>query len=777
MGKLFDQVCSLSVLMDAWQRVKRKKAAGGVDQITVQDFETNFSRNFEQLRPSLIDGTYTPEPLERIDAPKMDGSGEKRPLSLPSVKDKIVQQAVRSVIEPIFNAVFLDCSYAYRRGKGTQKAFKRVNHYLTTEGRRWAALGDFDRFFDTLDQDYLFRQVNEVIHDADIIRLIRMWVRIGFVTKKGDYFDVGAGVGQGSVISPLLSNLYAHPLDEYMTQKGHAYVRYSDNFIILCHDRQHASQALDDVKFFIHDVLKLELNANPQPIKSLNNGFVFLGIYYQGNRRAISTGKMRKIKSRLSGITRPGKTPDALTQKLVQSLDGTRRYYSVIEPEEQFVEIDEYVLQRLVPLLAEYLGQGAYRTIADLVTYISPLPFLSDTFNLKKDQHLRELAGMALKKHIGRKEQEKGTQPLKEDIREGIKTADRAVTRRKRKYLRAHALSSDVVVSTCGAFLGKTGNRLVVKHHKKNILTHHLDKIKNIVVAAKGVTVSSDLIWECSKQKIPIHFTNAHGSPYAMIHMPAQPQAGLGLLQLQARQNGQGLEIAGRVVRGKIKNQLNLMKFYGRSRKKNTNFQAKLDTMESEIEGLLEQTEEFSCGSDYDTVRDKLFSVEGRAASSYWAMVKDLLADDVPFPGRKRKGADDLVNSMLNYGYGILYARVWRAVTLSGLNPYVSFLHSPQKDKPTLVFDLIEEFRCQGVDRAVFTMISRRESLKLDKKTSLLSEGTRRKVVENVLERLASLVPYRSRKTKIDNIIRLQPAHLAACLEKGKKYRPFVGRY
>ncbi len=127
---------------------------------------------------------------------------------------KIAQQAVRSVIEPLFNARFLDCSYAYRPGKGTAKAFNRVNHYLTAQRRRWVVLADFDKFFDTLDPDFLVRQITRVLDDSDILGLIRMWTRIGFVGKRGDYSDVAAGVGQGSVISPLLSNIYAHPLDE-----------------------------------------------------------------------------------------------------------------------------------------------------------------------------------------------------------------------------------------------------------------------------------------------------------------------------------------------------------------------------------------------------------------------------------------------------------------------------------------------------------------------------------------------------------------------------------
>jgi group II intron reverse transcriptase/maturase len=291
-GKLYDQVCSLPVLTDAWKRIKTKRSAGGLDRVSVADFERDFNRNFEALRGDLISRKYVPEPLERIAVPKMDGSGESRPLSLPSVRDKIVQQAVRSVIEPLFNPVFLDSSYAYRPGKGTVKVFKRVNHLLTVEKRRWVVLADFDKFFDTMDQDFAIQQVSRIVRDPDVLRLIRMWVKIGFVNNTGDYLDSDAGVGQGSEISPLLSNIYAHPLDEYMMKKNYAYVRYSDNVIILCHSMKEARTSLEDLKFFVKDMLKLSLNNDPQPIKTLDQGFVFLGIYYQNDSRAISHKKL-----------------------------------------------------------------------------------------------------------------------------------------------------------------------------------------------------------------------------------------------------------------------------------------------------------------------------------------------------------------------------------------------------------------------------------------------------------------------------------------------------
>ncbi|RLC27457.1 MAG: CRISPR-associated endonuclease Cas1 [Deltaproteobacteria bacterium] len=778
MEALFEKVCSLPTLMDAWKRIRAKGARGGLDRMTVKDFEADIAGNIRKLLDDLTSGRYMPEPLERINAPKMNGSRETRPLSLPSIRDKIAQQAVRTVIEPLFESVFLDCSYAYRAGKGPRKVFKRVNYYLTTEKRRFVALADFDRFFDSLNQDILLGEVGKLVTDPGIIRLIRMWCRIGFVDTKARYFDMDTGIGQGSVISPLLSNIYAHRLDEYMVQNDYAYVRYSDNIIVLSSSSKEAEDAFNNLTVFARKALKLSLNKNPSPMRSLEHGFVFLGIYYQGATREISRGKMVKIMRKLGAVIRAGKNQAGLLMdRLNRSLEGVRRYYSVVDPEHQMIEIDAFVVQNITPVIAGYIKQDRYRNIKELLAFLHSLGFVSKTYETRKESVLRELAGEAFKKASLKGEEKKPAAPSKKPFKREVASADRAVSRRKWKYLKTEGLSSELVVSTHGAFLGKRGNRVVISSRGKTLLSNRLDRTRTILVASKGVTLSSDLVHECSDNKIPIFFADAHGPPYAMVHLPSFFHARIGIAQLEARQNGQGTGIAKSIVIGKIRNQLNLMKFYGRSRKDDEQFQKKLKAMETEIEELIVMTKEMSGKGKRRKTRDRLFSIEGRAASTYWELVKLLIADGVSFPGRVRKGAGDLANSVLNYGYGILYARVWRAVTLAGLNPYLSFLHEPQQNRPALIFDMIEEFRSQAVDRAVFTMITRGEELGLDTKTGLLTEKTRKKVIQNVLERLASIVPYRGKRIGLGEVIRFQPGHLADCLENKKKYRPFVGRY
>jgi CRISPR-associated protein Cas1 len=158
-------------------------------------------------------------------------------------------------------------------------------------------------------------------------------------------------------------------------------------------------------------------------------------------------------------------------------------------------------------------------------------------------------------------------------------------------------------------------------------------------------------------------------------------------------------------------------------------------------------------------------------------MIRLLLEDDVAFAGRERQGATDLVNSLLNYGYGMLYPRVHQAILLAGLNPCISFLHSFQDGKPTLAFDLIEEFRAQAVDRVIFGMITKGERLELDPKTGQLTKATVQKLIQHVLERMATPVRYRGQEKALQDIILLQAKLLAAHLQGKARYRPFIGRW
>jgi CRISP-associated protein Cas1 len=242
--------------------------------------------------------------------------------------------------------------------------------------------------------------------------------------------------------------------------------------------------------------------------------------------------------------------------------------------------------------------------------------------------------------------------------------------------------------------------------------------------------------------------------------------------------DGSGLKLARTIVYGKLKNQLNLVKYYHKYRRRvDQEFSRAFDEVEQKFDRLMAEVQHFVPAGDYDDGRQRLFAFEGQGGNLYWQMIRLLLDDDVEFAGRERQGATDLLNSLLNYSYGMLYPRVHHALMLAGLNPCISFLHSFQEDKPTLSFDLIEEFRAQAVDRVVFGMINKGERLEIDPKTGRLTKETVQKLIQNVLERLATPVRYRRQDKPLQEIIQLQAKLLADHLHGKARYRPFIRQW
>jgi CRISPR-associated protein Cas1 len=280
----------------------------------------------------------------------------------------------------------------------------------------------------------------------------------------------------------------------------------------------------------------------------------------------------------------------------------------------------------------------------------------------------------------------------------------------------------------------------------------------------------------CAEREIPIDFAGFDGKPYAKIYPLQSAPASLGIAQLKAFENGKAHILAKAFVLGKIRNQINLAKYYNKYRKgRDEDFTAIFGERVNSMESLVKEAKSLH-EKDLEILRGKLFSIEGRASSCYWELVEKMLNDDVEFEGRVRKGATDLVNALLNYGYGILYSRIWEAILKAGMNPYISYLHKPQDRKPTLAFDLIEEFRQQAVDRAVFALITKGEKLEIEK--GLLTYNTRKKVAERVLERIHTVEVFRNNEMRLSQIIKMQ-ANAAGEFLEGKLscYRPYIGKW
>lgn len=333
-----------------------------------------------------------------------------------------------------------------------------------------------------------------------------------------------------------------------------------------------------------------------------------------------------------------------------------------------------------------------------------------------------------------------------------------------------------IIVSDFGTFIGKKSERLVIKKGKDILQQVPFHSVESLVVTGAGVSISTDVIQECMEHGIQIDFLTFSGKPYAKLASPGLSGTVITRReQLLAYYEKRGLKLAKAFVDGKLRNQQGLLHYFARYRKsEDQETFDELSRMEAkilEIAGELESIE----GKCVDDVREQLLSIEGRAGAVYWDGVKKILGDRVEFKTREHRGADDPFNSMLNYGYGILYSTVWGAVVLAGLEPFAGFIHTDRPGKPSLCLDLVEEFRQRVVDRTVISFVTKGTPIKLQ--DGMLADQTRRKLIDNIQERLEYRETYRGKQHKLRTIIQLQARRIASFLRGETDYRPHVGRW
>ncbi|MGQ9667690.1 MAG: CRISPR-associated endonuclease Cas1 [Anaerolineae bacterium] len=335
-----------------------------------------------------------------------------------------------------------------------------------------------------------------------------------------------------------------------------------------------------------------------------------------------------------------------------------------------------------------------------------------------------------------------------------------------------------LIVDQWGAFVGKHSERIQVR--LKDTLLHEvpLMKLNAIFITCRGVSISADAITACSEAGIPIHFIRSSGYVSASIYA-----AGLiGTVQtrraqLQALSDPRGICLAKAFAGAKIFNQAALLRYMAKYRKQtDPDTFRELQWTAGEILDHIIELERLD-GPNVDAIRSQILSAEGRAAEKYWKAIRLVVNVPADWTGRVGRGAQDPFNTALNYAYGILYAQVERAVILAGLDPYAGFLHADRAGKPSLVLDLIEEFRTPGADRVIFAMANRNMHLDQDEEKRLTTE-TRRTIAEQVLERLEKPERYGRKKMLLRHIIQEQARRMATFL-RGERpsYSPFTVRW
>ena len=347
---LIDKVCAPATLEAAWEKVQANAGAAGVDRQSIERFEANEDLYLAELAAALRDGSYRAQPVRRVDIPK--GDGRTRPLGIPTVKDRIVQTAVKFALEPIFEATFRPESYGFRQGRGCRDALCEVAQ-LIEDGHAFVVDADFASYFDSIPHERLMQRVEERVSDGRVLGLLRDW--LGQDILRGlERWSPTAGTPQGAVISPLLANIYLHPLDELMAARGYRMVRYADDFVVLCKSREEAAAALADIAAWVAEN-GLRLHPDKTHVGDCRlpgQGFEFLGYRFEAGRRWVRKKSLTRLKDRIRERTRRtrGDSLARIITSLNRVLRGWFAYFKHAHPA-TFVALDKLVRRRLRAIL------------------------------------------------------------------------------------------------------------------------------------------------------------------------------------------------------------------------------------------------------------------------------------------------------------------------------------------------------------------------------------------------------------------------------------------
>lgn len=353
---LIDKVYALESLRKAFKKVKVNGGAAGVDHETTEMFERHLEENLEKLAKSLKEGSYHPQAVRRRWISKPGGKG-KRPLGIPTVRDRVVQGALKQVLEPIFEKGFAETSYGFRPERGCKDALRQVNTLLQ-EGYNWVVDVDIENYYDTIPRKPMLECVSEKISDGKVLELAEQ-----FMTQ--EVMDTAArwtpeeGTPQGAVISPLLSNIYLDPLDHQMAASGHQMIRYADDMVILCRSEAEAREALQKVQAW---TAKAGLKLHPEKTRIVDSkqagGFDFLGYHFERGYRWPRRKSLQKIKETLRAKTRRinGHSLTVIIEDINRSIKGWFEYFKHSH-KFTFRALDQWIRMRLRSILRKRQGR------------------------------------------------------------------------------------------------------------------------------------------------------------------------------------------------------------------------------------------------------------------------------------------------------------------------------------------------------------------------------------------------------------------------------------
>ena len=741
--KNLEHIFTKAALSSAFDEISANSL--GLDEISYADFKKNFNQNAAHLIHSLINGTYAPEPLKKITIPKENHNGV-RPIGISSIKDKLVQRVLYSELNPYFDETFLSNSYAYRPHKSTYKAINRTSSFIN-ENDCWILKSDVKDFFESIDHSKLLQILQKHIKDAKIISLISLFLKTGGFLKR-DFKEHKVGVNQGDILSPMLSNIYLDLMDRFINKTTDKFVRYADDFIVCFAEKDEALEFEKKLDDFLK-LLNLSLNKEKTKVVNINDGFVFLGVRFFGKNRCVDNDKIQKIISNLHSASKEKSNFIDYIDEINAILLTLKNYYLKIIPPNspQITQIKEHLIDSLAQKIALYKQNKSINSKKEFTLYLEKIDF-GVLFN---QNEIKDKITLAITKGYDKYLSQKS-----------YDNDSRKINQKRNFYATKIASDSTLHINQIGVYLGLSKNKFTIKQYGKIYKEFPISKISRIIVDSEHISLSSAVIWRCAREKIHIDFIDKHYVPYATLLAYNSTSTQTAHKQAMLLNTPAQLYLATSFVEAKIRNQTNYLKYLNKYHKFLTPNILKL-------ENILERK------LKYVKNTNELMGFEGSAAAIYWDGIKSILP--LEFEKRITFGAKDIVNSSLNYAYAILYSKVQECLYLAGLSLHISFLHALDSTKPTLVFDMIEQFRTFMVDRVIVSMLNKDEPISLNKE-GLLTDASKKLIAQNMKEKLGSYTIWKKESCKCENIIMQECYELARFVNgESKSYRPFVGKF
>lgn len=347
---LLDCICDVGNMREAYCKVVRNKGAGGVDKMTVEELDEWLTENYDTLISRLKAGKYKPKPVLRVEIPK-DEKGKVRTLGIPVVIDRMIQQAIVQVLTPIYEPLFSESSFGFRPNRSAHDALSQVKRYAC-EGKVWCVSLDLERFFDTVNQSKLIQLLGTTIKDGKTVSLIHRFLMAGVVVRD-EVLATEEGVAQGGPLSPLLANILLNELDRELERRGHAFVRYADDVLILKETKRAAERVRDSITTFIEKKLFLKVNREKTIVARIDEEVKYLGYGFRetenGCRFRVHSKSIAKLKDKIRTITARsnGWSLDYRRYRLKTLVTGWVNYFKLADMKTTLREIDGWCRRRI----------------------------------------------------------------------------------------------------------------------------------------------------------------------------------------------------------------------------------------------------------------------------------------------------------------------------------------------------------------------------------------------------------------------------------------------